>query len=175
MTSDIALSVRPSVQRLQADWHIPGPSRRPASQLPVLQLQLVRCHWRILQEIHLPESRMILLPRISQGPRNQDEYDMCCGKGGTHQEAPNASFTCSTWGTARQKPGRVVLRHFCDWLCVLQRGQALSTASLSPERAAVRGGDSATTRQIARGSGRCRARNSANARRTCEGIRITAA
>ena len=39
----------------------------------------------------------------------------------------------------------------------------------------MRGGDSATTRQIARGSGRCRARNSANARRTCEGIRIIAA
>jgi len=58
---------------------------------------------------------------------------------------------------------------------VLRRGEALSTASHSPERAAVRGGDSATTRQIARGSGRCRARNSANARRTCEGIRITAA
>jgi hypothetical protein len=56
---------------------------------------------------------------------------------------------------------------------VLQRGQALSTASQSPERAAVRGGDGATMRQIARGPGR--ARNSANARRTCEGIRITAA
>ena len=58
---------------------------------------------------------------------------------------------------------------------MLQRGEALSTASQSPERAAVRGGDGATTRQIARGSGRCRARNSAIARRTCEGIRITAA
>jgi hypothetical protein len=51
----------------------------------------------------------------------------------------------------------------------------VSTASQSPERAVVRGGDGATARQIVRGSGRCQARNSANARRTCEGIRITAA
>lgn len=50
---------------------------------------------------------------------------------------------------------------------VLQRGEVLSTAPQSPERAAVGGGGGATTRQIARGSGRCRARNSANARRTC--------
>jgi hypothetical protein len=66
---------------------------------------------------------MILPPRISPGPRNQDEYDMCCGKGETHQDAPNASFTCSTWGTARQKPGRVVLRHFCDWLLCCNEGR----------------------------------------------------
>ncbi|MAD84692.1 MAG: hypothetical protein CL912_17165 [Deltaproteobacteria bacterium] len=32
---------------------------------------------------------MILPLRISPGPRNQDEYDMCCGNGETHQEAPN--------------------------------------------------------------------------------------
>jgi hypothetical protein len=37
MTSDIALSIYPSVRRLQADWHIPGLSRRPASQLLILQ------------------------------------------------------------------------------------------------------------------------------------------
>jgi hypothetical protein len=51
----------------------------------------------------------------------------------------------------------------------------VSTASQPPERTAVRGGNGAMTRQIARGSRRCRARNSANARRTCEGIRIIAA
>jgi hypothetical protein len=44
---------------------------------------------------------MILPPRLSLGPRNQDEYDMCCGKGETRQEAPDASSTCGTWGTAR--------------------------------------------------------------------------
>jgi len=43
------------------------------------------------------KSRMILPPRISPGPRKQDEYDMCCGHGETHQEAPDASSTCSTW------------------------------------------------------------------------------
>jgi hypothetical protein len=26
------------------------------------------------------------------------------------------SSTCGIWGVARQKPGRVVVRHFCDWL-----------------------------------------------------------
>ncbi len=55
------------------------------------------------------ESRMILPPRISPGPRNQDEYDMCCGKGETHQDAPGASSTCGTWGTARQK-GRMRMK-----------------------------------------------------------------
>jgi hypothetical protein len=44
---------------------------------------------------------MILPPRVSLGPRNQDEYDMCCGKGETHQEAPDVSSTCGTWSTAR--------------------------------------------------------------------------
>lgn len=76
------------------DWHIPGLSRRPASQLPILQL--AQSNWRILQGMRLAESRMTLPPRISPGPRNQDEYDMYCGKGETHQDAPNASFTCST-------------------------------------------------------------------------------
>ncbi|CAM6005563.1 unnamed protein product [Sphagnum balticum] len=42
--------------------------------------------------------------------------------------------------------------------------QAESTASQSPGRPAVRDGDSATTRQIARRFGHCKARNSANAR-----------
>jgi hypothetical protein len=56
--------------------------RRPASQLPILQL--ARSNWRILQGMRLAESRMILPPRISPGPRNQDEYDMCYGNGETH-------------------------------------------------------------------------------------------
>ena len=49
MTSDIALSARPKVSGRLVDWHIPVPSRRPASQLPILQLQLVRSHSPILQ------------------------------------------------------------------------------------------------------------------------------
>ena len=113
MTSDIALTARPKASGRLVDWHIPGPSRRPASQLPILQL--ARSNWRIIQGTLLAESRMILPPRISPGPRKQDEYDMCCGHGETHQEAPDASSTCGTWGSARQKPGRVVVRHFCDW------------------------------------------------------------
>jgi hypothetical protein len=36
MTSDIALSARPKASGRLVDWHIPGLSRRPASQLPIL-------------------------------------------------------------------------------------------------------------------------------------------
>ena len=31
---------------------------------------------------------------------------------GAHQEAADTSSAC---GAARQKPGRVIVRHFCDW------------------------------------------------------------
>ncbi len=46
MTSDIALSARPKASGRLVDWHILGLSRRPASQL--LILQLVRSNWQIL-------------------------------------------------------------------------------------------------------------------------------
>jgi hypothetical protein len=39
MTSDIALSARPKASGRLVDWHIPGPSRPPASQL-------LSCSWR---------------------------------------------------------------------------------------------------------------------------------
>ncbi|PMD14335.1 hypothetical protein NA56DRAFT_711163 [Hyaloscypha hepaticicola] len=68
------------------------------------------------------------------------------GKEEAHQEAAAASSTCGTWGAARQKPGRVVVRHFCDWLLCTRV-------------------DNATTTQITRRFGRCQARKSANARR----------
>jgi hypothetical protein len=58
---------------------------------------------------------------------------------------------------------------------VLQRVQAKSTASQSPERLTVQESDGATTRQITRRFGHCKARNSANARQACEGISVTAA
>jgi hypothetical protein len=57
---------------------------------------------------------------------------------------------------------------------VLQRVQAESTASQSPERPAVRESNSAT-RQVTRGFGHCKARKLANARQACEGIGVTAA
>jgi hypothetical protein len=68
MTSDITLSARPKASGRLVDWHIPGLSRRPTSQLPILQL--AQSNWRILQGMRLAESRMILPPRISPGPRN---------------------------------------------------------------------------------------------------------
>jgi hypothetical protein len=46
MTSDIALSARPKALGRLVDWYIPGLSRRPAPQLPILQL--TRSNWRIL-------------------------------------------------------------------------------------------------------------------------------
>ena len=87
MTSDIAVSAR-----LQASGRLAHPraSRRLASQLQLADPQ------QILPVMLLAEPRMIMLPRISPGPRNQDEYGLCCGKGETHQEAPNASSTCGT-------------------------------------------------------------------------------
>lgn len=36
MTSDIALSARPKASGRLVDWHIPGPSCRPVSQLLIL-------------------------------------------------------------------------------------------------------------------------------------------
>jgi hypothetical protein len=38
MTSDIALSARPKASGRLVYWYIPGLSRRPTSQLPILQL-----------------------------------------------------------------------------------------------------------------------------------------
>jgi hypothetical protein len=38
MTSDIALSARRKALGRLIDWHTPGLSRRPTSQLPILQL-----------------------------------------------------------------------------------------------------------------------------------------
>ena len=45
----------------------------------------------------LAELRLILPSRISPGPRNQEEYEMCCGKGKSHQEAIDASSTRGTY------------------------------------------------------------------------------
>jgi hypothetical protein len=62
MTSDIALSARPKASGRLVDWHIPVPSRRPASQLPILQL--ARSNWRILQGM-----RVSYDPAASNQPR----------------------------------------------------------------------------------------------------------
>jgi hypothetical protein len=51
--------------------------------------------------------------------------------------------------------------------------QVESAASQSLERPAVRDGDGATTRQIARKLGHCKARNSANARQLAGGSAVS--
>ncbi len=105
MTSDIAVSAH-----LQASDRL---AHFRAFCCLTSQLQLADPQ-QILQVMLLTEPCMIMLPQISSELRNQDKYNMCCDKGETHQKAPNVSFTCGTWGTARQKPDRVILRHFCN-------------------------------------------------------------
>lgn len=85
----------------------------PASQL--LSVQLSRSNRQIRFKAR-GEYRTILPPEISSYPRNQDEYEMRPGNREIHCEAAVASSNCSTWGTTRPRPGRVVVRHFCDWL-----------------------------------------------------------
>ena len=94
-------------------------------------------------------SRIILPPRVSPGPRNQNEYEICCGRRETHQEAPDASSTSGTSCAARQKLGYVVVRHFRDWLlcCNASRHESLA-ASPCPRDSGIRIRDSATSRQI---------------------------
>jgi len=170
MTSDIALSARPKASDRLVDWHIPGLSRRPASQLPILQL--ARSNWRILQGM-----RVSYNPAASNQPRATQLRRMryVLRQGGNSPGSSRRVIHLRHLGHSQVEARPRRREAFLRLAIMLQRGQALSTASQSPERATVRGGDGATTRQIARGSGRCRARNSANARRTCEGIRIIAA
>jgi hypothetical protein len=73
---------------------------------------------------------------------------------GNSQEAPDASSTCGTCGTARQKPGRVIVRYFCHWPWCCNEGRPCPRP-LSHRSTLQRGGDGATTREVARGSGHC--------------------
>ena len=109
-------------------------------------------------------------PRATQSRRIRRVLRQRGNSPGSSQRVIHLQHLGHSWAGARPRG----LETFLRLAVLLQQGQALSTASQSPERATVRGGVGAT-RQIARGSGRCRARNSTNARRTCEEIGITAA
>jgi hypothetical protein len=54
-------------------------------------------------------------PAVSNQPRSRpiNAYDMRYGIRGAHQEAVDTSSAC---GAARQKPGCIIVRHFCDWI-----------------------------------------------------------
>ena len=73
------------------------------------------CSWRDpigrSQQIEPNALRASHDPAVSNQPRSaqSNEYEMCYGKGETHKKA---AHTSSTDGEARQKPGRVVVRHF---------------------------------------------------------------
>jgi len=134
----------PPIRKLQADLHIPG-------ILVVGVSALMRAAGAIQSAYLSAGSKQYSLQRVVRSMK--------------------LATTSSTCGAARQKPGRVVVRDFCNWLFVLQRVQTKPAASHSPGRPATRGGDDATTRQIARRFGHCKARNSANARRAREGDR----
>src|SRR5947207_24363 len=54
---------------------------------------------------------MILLSQISPDQRPIDKYEMRYGTRGAHQE----SYRMPRRSAARQKPGRIIMRHFCDW------------------------------------------------------------
>lgn len=91
----------------------PRSSRRPASQLSSTQLAP-------------PTSRSSTDP--DQGSSGAS-YD---------QEAADASSTCSVWGTAMQKPGRIVVRHFRHWPLCCSEGRPCPRHLGLPEHAAVR-------------------------------------
>jgi hypothetical protein len=93
----------------------------------------------------LAETRIILPSRISPNPRNQDEYKTCCGRRETHQEALDTS---PTGGAVRQKPGRVIVRHFRDWLLWCKVCRPSLATSQSPRVSGMRINKNATARQI---------------------------
>ena len=70
-------------------------------------------------------------PISTQSKRTRMRY----GKGEAHQKAAAASSTCGSEGAARPKPGRVIVRHFCDWLLCCNEGRPCPRP-LSPERSA---------------------------------------
>jgi hypothetical protein len=120
-----------SAARLQASGRLVYSKsfHRPASQFSSVQLSRSnrQIRFKAREEYHT-----ILSPEISSYPRNQDEYEMRPGNRGTHYEAAAASSNCGTWGTARQRPGRVVVRHFCDWSC------CYNACRLSPRHLSLR-------------------------------------
>ena len=59
--------------------------------------------------------------RISRLP---NKFEVCCGKGETHQEAADG---------VRQEPGCVAVRHFCDWLGATARTRQSSPYLESPQ------------------------------------------
>ena len=104
-----------------------------------------------------------------------------------HAMKTNMTCAAATRKPTRKLPAHHPLRHlgrisaearlrsyetFLQLAVVLQRGDAFSTASQSPRRAAVRGGGNATMRQTVTGSGCCWACNSVKVRWTCERIGI---
>jgi hypothetical protein len=111
MTSDFALS------EASGRLAYSRSSCHPASQLS--SVQLVRSNRQILNKSKSRLERSIVRSCClgsAQGRAIKTNTSMCHGQRGAHQEAANASSTCGTWDIARQKPGRVVVRHFCDWL-----------------------------------------------------------
>ena len=93
-------------------------------------------------------------PRATQSRRIRRVLRQRGNSPGSSQRVIHLQHLGHSWAGARPRG----LETFLRLAVLLQQGQALSTASQSPERAAVRGGDGATMRQIARGSGRARTR-----------------
>jgi hypothetical protein len=155
--------------RLQASGRLAHSrsSRRPASQL--LCVQLAQSNPIQSADPQLRGSRMILLPRISPGPRNKDGYETkyAAAEGKLTRKAPNASSTSGTSGTsgaARQKPRP---RGISATGCLYAARRAGPRAPWHLRLRGIpdmRGGDGATARRIERGLEASLARISANTR-----------
>jgi hypothetical protein len=88
MTSDTTASAHRPIRKLQADLHIPGILVVGVSALMWAAVAIQSADLQQIQAMLLAKRRMILSSRISPGPRNQDEYDMCCGKGELTRKLP---------------------------------------------------------------------------------------
>lgn len=71
---------------------------------------------------------------------------MSCGRRKLTKTLPNAPFTSDTSGVARQKPGRVVLGHFRDWLLCYNGVQAQESRGISISAKRLRHGGSVMVR-----------------------------
>ncbi len=112
--------------KLQADLDIPN-----LYIVRRLRFQACNCRNPIGRSDSRPERSIVRSCRLKSAHIRVIKTDTKCApvRRETHYEAAAALSIC---GAARQKPGRVILRHFCDWLWS-PSVQCKPAASQSPE------------------------------------------
>lgn len=112
--------------KLHADLYIPN-----LCIVRRLSFQACSCRNPIGRSDSRPERSIVRCCRLKSAHIRVIKTDTKCAlvRKETHYEAAAALSIC---GAARQKPGRVILRHFCDWLWSLSV-QCKPAASQSPE------------------------------------------